>query len=407
MDFEYSPEQNAFRHEFRQWLASHLPADLCLDDPADDRVASDRETFERRRAWQKTMHAAGWVGINWPVEYGGRGAGLIERVIYEEEYAAARAPVLPGSMGLNLVGPTIIHWGTDVQKHAHLPRILNGDEVWAQGFSEPGAGSDLASLQTRAVDRGDHYVINGQKVWTSGAHFAHWIIVLARTNPDAPKHKGISAFLVPLSTKGITVRPLVLLTGHRHFNEVFFEDVNVPRDAILGPIDQGWTVSTTTLMYERHSTGARNPIGQVRGLVALARRLHRDGGTAWDDPIVRRRLSQLAIDCEAMKLTRLRSLTRQLRGQPRGPEGSVLKVFGSELGLRIAEAAGELLGMHALVNEASDEVPDAPRWFNRVLAARQYTISDRKSTRLNSSHLVISYAVFCLKKQKTKLYILC
>jgi alkylation response protein AidB-like acyl-CoA dehydrogenase len=375
VDFEYSAEQNAFRREFRQWLAAHLPPALCLDDPADDRVASDRETFERRRAWQRTMHAAGWVGINWPPEYGGRGAGLIERVIYDEEYAAARAPVLPGAMGLNLVGPTIIHWGTDEQKREHLPRILNGDAVWAQGFSEPGAGSDLASLQTRAVDRGDHFVVNGQKVWTSGAHFAHWIIVLARTNPEAPKHKGISAFLVPLATTGITVRPLVLLTGHRHFNEVFFEDVVVPRTALLGPVDQGWTVSTTTLMYERHSTGARNPIGQVRGLIALARRLPQNGGTAWDDPIVRQRLSQLAIDCEAMKLTRLRSLTRQLRGQPPGPEGSVLKVFGSELGLRIAEAAGELLGMHALVNEASALVPDAPRWFNRVLAARQYTIS--------------------------------
>ncbi|HUF91237.1 MAG TPA: acyl-CoA dehydrogenase family protein [Candidatus Limnocylindria bacterium] len=375
MDFAYSPEQHAFRLELRAWLAAHLPAELCLDDPADDRVASDRETFERRRAWQRTMHAGGWVGINWPAEYGGRGAGLIERVIYEEEYAAARAPVLPGSMGLNLVGPTIIHWGTDEQKREHLPRILSGDEVWAQGFSEPGAGSDLAGLQTRAVDRGDHFVVNGQKVWTSGAHFAHWIIVLARTNPDAPRHKGISAFLVPLSTKGITVRPLVLLTGHRHFNEVFFEDVVVPKTALLGPLDQGWTVSTTTLMYERHSTGARNPIGQVRGLITLARRLPRDSGTAWDDPIVRQRLSQLAIDCEAMKLTRLRSLTRQLRGQPPGPEGSVLKVFGSELGLRIAEAAGELLGMHALVNEASELVPDAPRWFNRVLAARQYTIS--------------------------------
>ncbi len=375
MDFEYSAGQNAFRRQFRDWLAAHLPADLCLDDAADDRVASDRETFERRRAWQQTMHAAGWVGITWPVDYGGRGAGLIERVIYEEEYAAARAPVLPGSMGLNLVGPTIIHWGTDEQKREHLPRILSGDEVWAQGFSEPGAGSDLAGLQTRAVDRGDHFVVNGQKVWTSGAHFAHWIIVLARTNPDAPRHKGISAFLVPLSTRGITVRPLVLLTGHRHFNEVFFEDVVVPKAALLGPLDQGWTVSTTTLMYERHSTGARNPIGQVRGLIALARRLRADGRTAWDDPIVRQRLSQLAIDCEAMKLTRLRSLTRQLRGQPPGPEGSVLKVFGSELGLRIAEAAGELLGMHALVNEASELVPDAPRWFNRVLAARQYTIS--------------------------------
>src|SRR5438477_8207529 len=155
MDFEYAQEHEAFRKEFRDWLASNLPPELCLDDPADDRVASDRETFERRRAWQKTMHAAGWVGITWPKEYGGRGAGLIERVIWDEEYAAARAPVLPGSMGLNLVGPTIIHWGTDAQKHRHLSAILSGEEVWAQGFSEPGAGSDLAGLRTRAEEQGD------------------------------------------------------------------------------------------------------------------------------------------------------------------------------------------------------------------------------------------------------------
>jgi alkylation response protein AidB-like acyl-CoA dehydrogenase len=375
MDFEYAPEQQAFRNEFRAWLTKNLPPDLCLDDAADDRVASDRETFERRRAWQKTMHEAGWVGISWPKEYGGRGATLIERVIWDEEYAAARAPVLPAAMGLNLVGPTIIHWGTDEQKRRYLRPILSGEEVWAQGFSEPGAGSDLAGLRTKAEDQGDHFLINGQKVWTSGAHFAHWIIVLARTDPNAPKHKGISAFLVPLSTKGITVRPLVLLTGHRHFNEVFFEDVVVPKENLLGPLNQGWTVSTTTLMHERHSAGARNPIGQVKSLIAVARRLHNNGGTAWDDPLVRQRLAQLAIDCEAMKYTRMRSLTRQLRGEPPGPEGSILKVFGSELGVRIADAAGEILGMHALVNEGSEEVPDAPRWFNRVLAARQYTIS--------------------------------
>ena len=375
MDFEYAPEQQAFRNEFRAWLSKNLPPDLCLDDAADDRVASDRETFERRRAWQKTMHEAGWVGISWPKEYGGRGATLIERVIWDEEYAAARAPVLPAAMGLNLVGPTIIHWGTDEQKRRYLRPILSGEEVWAQGFSEPGAGSDLAGLRTRAEDQGDYFLINGQKVWTSGAHFAHWIIVLARTDPNAPKHKGISAFLVPLDTKGITVRPLVLLTGHRHFNEVFFEDVVVPKENVLGPLNQGWTVSTTTLMHERHSAGARNPIGQVKSLIAVARRLRGDSATAWDDPLVRQRLAQLAIDCEAMKYTRMRSLTRQLRGEPPGPEGSILKVFGSELGVRIADAAGEILGMHALVNEGSEEVPDAPRWFNRVLAARQYTIS--------------------------------
>ncbi len=375
MDFEYAPEHESFRKDFREWLRANLSPDLCLDDAADDRVASDRETFERRRAWQKTMHAAGWVGVSWPKEYGGRGVGLIERVIWEEEYAAARAPVLPANMGLNLVGPTIIHWGTDEQKRRYLPPILRADEIWCQGFSEPGAGSDLAGLTTRAVDRGDHFLVNGQKVWTSGAHFAHWIILLARTNPDVPKHQGISCFLVPMGTPGISVRPLVLMTGHHHFNEVFFSDVVVPKTALLGPPNQGWKVSTTTLMHERHSAGGRNQVAQIARLLALARELPLDGRPAWAHPGVRQRLAQLAIESEAMKYTRLRSLTRQLRGEPPGPEGSILKLTGSELGVRIADAAGELLGMHVLVNQSSPAVPDAPRWFNRVLAARQYTIS--------------------------------
>jgi alkylation response protein AidB-like acyl-CoA dehydrogenase len=375
MDFEYTDEQEAFRKEFRDWLATHLPPELCLDDASDDRVASDRETFERRRAWQKTMHAAGWVGVNWPKEYGGRAATLMERVIWDEEYAAARAPILPGNMGLNLVGPTIIAWGTDEQKRQHLPAILAADEVWAQGFSEPGAGSDLASLSTRAVDRGDHFLVNGQKVWTSGAQYAHWIILLVRTDPDAPKHKGISCLLVDMKTPGITVRPLVLMTGHHHFNEVFFSDVVVPKSHLLGPLNEGWKVSTTTLMHERHSSGARTPMAQVARLIGLARTMKVDGGTAWDDPRIRQRLAQLAIECEVFKYTRLRNLTRQLRGEPPGPEGSILKLTGSELGVKVADAAGELLGMHVLLNQPTDEVPDAPRWFNRVLAARQYTIS--------------------------------
>ena len=336
MDFEYSPTQDTFRTEFREWLTANLPANLCLDDPADDRVASNRETFERRCAWQKTMHAAGWLGITWPKEYGGRGAGLIERIIWDEEYAAARAPVLPGSMGLNLVGPTIIHWGTDAQKRRHLPAILDAAEVWCQGFSEPNAGSDLASLRTRAVDRGNDYVINGQKVWTSGAHFAHWIILLARTNPDAPKHQGISCLLVPMTTPGITVRPLVLMTGHHHFNEVFFTDVVVSKTSLLGPVNQGWKVATTTLMYERHSAGGRSHTAQIARLMALARRVPIGGRPAWEHPGIRQRLVQLAIDCEALKYTRLRSLTRQLRGEPPGPEGSILKLSGSELGVGVS-----------------------------------------------------------------------
>ncbi|HYE92983.1 MAG TPA: acyl-CoA dehydrogenase [Terriglobales bacterium] len=375
MDFEYTAEQEAFRKEFRTWLEKHLPPELCLDDAADDRIPGDRETFEKRRAWQKTMHDAGWVAISWPKENGGKGASLIERVIWEEEYSAARAPVLPGAMALNLVGPTIIAWGTPEQKQRHLPKILTGEHTWAQGFSEPNAGSDLANLQTKAVDKGDHWLVNGQKVWTSGAQFHAWILLLARTDPEAPKHKGISALLVDLKSPGITVRPLVLATGHAHFNEVFFEDVKVPKSHLLGPINEGWKVSTTTLMHERHSAGGRNNDAQVARLIELAKRVEKDGAPAWDDPIIRQKLTQLAIDCAAFKYTRLRSLTRQLRGEPPGPEGSIMKLTGSELGLRIAEVAGELLGLHALVNEPSAIVPDAPRWFNRLVAARQYTIS--------------------------------
>ncbi|HET7340615.1 MAG TPA: acyl-CoA dehydrogenase family protein, partial [Methylomirabilota bacterium] len=201
------------------------------------------------------------------------------------------------------------------------------------------------------------------------------IILLVRTDPAAPKHNGISCLLVDMKTPGVVVRPLVLATGHHHFNEVFFTDVTVPKSQLLGPLNQGWKVSTTTLMYERHSSGSRNPIGQVRDLIAVARRLQVDGRTAWDDPRIRQRLSQLYVDCEAMKFTRFRALTRQIRGEPPGPEGSILKLWGTELGVRIADAAGELLGMHALVNESTELVPDAPRWFNRLVAARQYTIS--------------------------------
>src|SRR5882762_587687 len=375
MDFADAPEHAQFRREFRDWLEANLTDDLKIEDAQDQRIAPDREILQKRIAWQKKMHAAGWVGISWPKEYGGRGANFMQQVIWDEEYFRVRAPILPCASGIGLLGPTLIHWGNEEQKTRHLPKILSADEIWCQGYSEPGAGSDLASLRTRAVDHGDHFVVNGQKVWTSGAHFAHWIILLVRTNPDVPKHQGISCLLVPMTTPGITVRPLVLMTGHHHFNEVFFTDVVVPKANLLGPINQGWKVSTTTLMYERHSAGGRSHAAQIARLIALARRLPIDGRPAWDHPGVRQRLAQLAIDSEALKYTRLRSLTRQLRGEPPGPEGSVLKLSGSELGVRIADVAGELLGMHVLVNQASEAVPDAPRWFNRVLAARQYTIS--------------------------------
>ena len=268
-----------------------------------------------------------------------------------------------------------MHWGTDEQKERFLKRILNGDDVWCQGYSEPGAGSDLAGLQTKAVAEGDDFIINGQKVWTSGAQYADWIFMLVRTDPDAPKHRGISYILVNMKTPGVTVRPLVLMNGHSHFNEVFFEDVRVPKANLVGPLNQGWKVAMTTLMFERAYAGVANYDDQIGRLVELSQQVHVDGSPAWEQSWVRQKLTQFHIESQALKYTRLRGLTKLLKGLPPGPEGSMLKLCGSELGIDIATFASELLAGAAIAEQATDVVPDAPRWFNRVLSARQYTIA--------------------------------
>ena len=395
MDFQYTPEQDAFRLRVRSWLAEHLPSELKVEDAMDERVAPNREIFDRRMAWHKQLYQAGWIGLAWPKEYGGQGAELMEQIIYNEEYAHARAPILPGYVGLGLAGPTIAQWGSEEQKQYFLPRILQGELVWCQGYSEPGSGSDLASLQTRAVEDGDEFVVNGQKVWTSGAQYADWMVLLARTDPEAPKHGGISYFLLDMKTPGVSVRPLVLLNGHSHFNEVFFEDVRIPKANLLGPKNEGWKVAITTLMFERSAAGGGGGGSQIRRLAELARQVEIDGRPAWQHSWVRQRLAAFEIEKEALKYTRLRSLTRQLRGQPPGPEGSILKLAGSELGVRIAAFASELLGPYALLEAETQTVPDAPRWLNRVLSARQYTIAGGTS---EIQHNIIGERVLGLPK---------
>ncbi|MGH8014424.1 MAG: acyl-CoA dehydrogenase family protein [Candidatus Binataceae bacterium] len=376
MDFDYTPEQDAFREQVRVWLKQNLPPDLCIDDPMDERIAPNRGIFEKRRAWQRALNTAGWVGLSWPSEYGGRQASLIEQTIFDEEYFKARAPILPGYSGISLFGPTLMHWGTDGQKQRYLPRILSGDDIWCQGYSEPGAGSDLAGLQTRAELKGDYFVVNGQKVWTSGAQYADKMFLLTRTDPEAPKHKGISYLILDdMHAAGVEVRPLVVMNGHHHFNEVFFDNVQISKDNLVGPLNEGWKVAVTTLAFERGIAGGGGHSSQVRRLAELAHRVSIDGRPAWDQEWVRQRLAEFMIECEAAKYTRLRSLTRRLKGLPPGPEGSVLKLFGSELGVRIARFASELLGGYALIGEATEVVPDAPRWLNRVLSSRQYTIA--------------------------------
>ncbi len=375
MDFEFSPEQEAFRAEVRKWLAEKLPPELCVDDAYDERIAPNREIFEKRRAWQAKLYRAGYGGFPWPRQYGGRDASLIEQYIWDEEYSNARAPVLPGYFGLGLCGPTLMQWGTAGQKERFLKRILAADDIWCQGYSEPGAGSDLAGISTRAVDKGDYFEVNGQKVWTSGAQYADWMFMLARTDPDAPKHRGISYLLLDMKSPGVSVRPLITMNGHAHFNEVFFDNVQVPRDNLVGQINDGWKVAMTTLSFERSFAGGGGHGSQIKRLVELAKLVDIDGKPAWEKEWVRQNLAQFAIENEAAKYARLRSFTRQLRGLPPGPEGSMLKLFGSELGIRIARFSTELLGGYGLLGEATEVVPDAPRWLNRVLSSRQYTIA--------------------------------
>jgi alkylation response protein AidB-like acyl-CoA dehydrogenase len=304
--------------------------------------------------------------------------------------------MLVNGLGIMLVGPTIIHWGTEEQKKKHIPKILSADELWCQGYSEPGAGSDVAGLQTRAVEEGDYFIVNGQKVWTSDAHHADMCILLVRTDPDAPKHKGISYILVDMHSPGVTVRPLVQITGDANFNEVFFEDVKVPKKNLIGEKNQGWQVAITTLMFERSGIGGgRDMMGQVRELVELAKSVRSNGHTAWDDTSVRQRLGGFACEAAALRYTGFRQLTRRLKGLPPGPEGSVLKLCTSELNLRMNKFAMEMLGPYSQMEFHAPHAMDKGKWSYRMLASRALTIAGGTS---EIQHNIIGERVLGLPK---------
>lgn len=373
MDFDYSPQEEAFRQELRLWLESNLPKGY---DPETFEQIDENERFQVQLAWQKNLHAAGWVGIHWPKEYGGRGATVIEQAIHQQEMARVRAPGVANMLGINLVGPTLMHWGTEEQKQRYIPKILSADEIWCQGYSEPGSGSDLASLQTRAVEDGDSFVVNGQKVWTSYAHKAHRCILVVRTDPNAPKHKGLSYLLVDIQSPGVTVRPLVQVTGDAEFNEVFFEDVRVPKANLVGEKNRGWQVAVTTLMFERVNFGIGHQMEPLlQQLSDLAKRLSMNGHTAAEDAAVRQQIAQFYIEAQAVKYNNFRQLTRQLRGNPPGPEGSIGKLAASELNLRIAHFATELLGPFSQLALGEMSGPDGGYWSRQALASRMYTIA--------------------------------
>ena len=374
MDFEFTPEQEAFRRELRAWLEANVPAELRAD-PSGSVTAPNREVFEKRREFQSRLYENKWIGIWWPREHGGRGAGLIEQYIYDREYERARAPFPHNYAAINQWGPTLMNWGTDTQKARFLRRMLTGEDSWCQGYSEPNAGSDLASLQTHAEDRGDYFVLNGQKIWTSGAQFSDWMYLLARTDPKAPKHRGISCMYLDLQSSGVTVQPLIFINGEHHFNQVFFDNVQVPKENLVGPLHEGWKVAMTTLTYERTAAAGRAHELQLQRLAELARTIHIEGSPASEDSYVRQQVARFNIEYQAFKYTGLRALTRMLKGLPPGPERSVMKIVGAELNLRLNRFVTELLGHYALVDGATGLVPDGAEVLNRVLLSRAHCVS--------------------------------
>jgi alkylation response protein AidB-like acyl-CoA dehydrogenase len=396
MDFKFSAEDEAFRSEFRSWLSANLPKAGKAEDGMDFMRESSADDWKRRLEWHKKMHAGGWVGISWPKEYGGRGATLTQQIIYNEELSKVNSPALVNGLGIMLVGPTIIHWGTEEQKKRYVPKILSADELWCQGYSEPGAGSDLAGLQTRAVLDGDTFIINGQKVWTSLAHRSDWQVLLVRTDPSAPKHKGISYLLVDMHSPGITVRPLVQITGDAGFNEVFYDNVRVPKENLVGEINQGWQVSIATLMWERVSGGTRHPVERtINELIELAKAIEFEGMPAYRHPYIRQKLSQFAIESRCLRLSRYRGLTAQLKGKVPGPESSFGKLFATELNLRVAMFADELLGPYGTLMKESIGAVEGGRWTMRTLAARGLTIAAGSS---EIQHNIIGERVLKLPK---------
>jgi alkylation response protein AidB-like acyl-CoA dehydrogenase len=371
MDFDFTAEQQAFRRQVRAWLAANVPADLRGRGFAASRA--DREHVDRLREWQRTLHKAGYVGMDWPPEYGGRGASIMEQVILYEEMARAGSPQPLNRGGLSMLGPTLMKYGTPAQRARFLDKILAAEEIWCQGFSEPEAGSDLANLGTRAVREGDVYVVNGQKVWTSMAHVAEWGFFLVRTDPAAPKHKGITFLLVDMKSPGVTMRPLRQITGEAEFNEVFLDNVRVPVDNVVGALNRGWEVAITTLAYERDVLTLIRHISlraALERLIALAKRTPRDGRRAADDAVVRQRIAGLCIAERCLQLNGYRTLTTLLRGGAPGPEGSTSKLFWSQVDQDLAELATEVIGPYSQITAESPWAPDEGQWAFYCLLAR-------------------------------------
>lgn len=375
MDFKDSAHEAQFRNELRGWLSENLP-EGWLEGKA-DYPAHREERYDFMRAWQRKLFEGGWIGMSWPKEYGGREATPFEQVIYMEEMARVKAPEPIGVIGLNMAGPTIVVHGTPEQKDRYLKKILSGEEIWCQGFSEPNAGSDLAGVQTRAVRDGDEYLVTGQKVWSSYAHIADHCILVTRTDPAAAKHAGLSYLLVDMHSPGIEVRPIVQITGDPEFNEIFFDEVRVPASNMLEGEGDGWRVAMTTLMHERGTLGLALQVRArliLNDIVRLAKQVTVNGSSAIDDPFVRRSLAQFDVEVEAMRLTGYRSLTTYAKTGIPGPEGSILKLHWSELNQRMTEFSWRILGGYSQIDDGSEHSIDKGKWQYEFLRSRGNTI---------------------------------
>ena len=351
MDYRFTDEQEAFRQELRDFLTENLGEDWRGIDP--DAYFHDENWFHIRDLTAK-MAERGWLTLAWPKEYGGQGRPHIEQMIYNEETAYFRAPTRDVSIGTHMVGPTLMLYGTEEQKTHYLPEIASGEAVYCQGFSEPESGSDLASLQLRAVEDGDDYVLNGSKIWTSGAHRSTHCYLLTRTDPDAPKHRGISVFIVDMDTPGIEVRPIINMFGIHYFNQVFFDNVRVPKRAMIGEKNRGWYIAATTLDFERSGVASfASNRRSIEELVELARETGTNGKPLNDDPMIRQRLAELWTRNEAGKTIAYNVAWMQSQGLVPNREASISKMMGSEIAQQIHELGVQMLGMYGILDKGS------------------------------------------------------
>jgi alkylation response protein AidB-like acyl-CoA dehydrogenase len=360
MHLSYTPEEQAFRERVRQWIAANKPP------------AEKHPSTEDLRAWQVRLHQAGFLGAAWPKEHGGAGLSPMEQAILNEEMARANAPGPLGSMGISWVGPAILRFGTEEQKRRFVPRLLRGDDIWATGYSEPGAGSDMYNTQTRAVRDGDHYVINGQKIWTSLAHVSNWYFLLCRTSSEGHKVAGLTLFLIPLKTPGIEIRPTKMITGDSEFSEVFLKDVRVPADSVLGREGQGYEVVSSALINER--SGIATAIRFDQSLTKLIETARKAGVT--DQPVWRQRIAQLAIQTKIMNASGLRVLSDQLHDRFNPHTSAAMKCIATALTQRFSEAAVEMQGPWGVLLDGGGGGDEERRsWAMRFLYDRAMTIA--------------------------------